>query len=108
MVTHEATPDRATRYRNVKPRTEYEEVTERANAVLDKYEEVFWRQPNVHEFGVSLIEGEDGIYTGEMGIVVYVAERVPDEDLPPEDRIPRVLEGILVQIIEKPAGEILR
>ncbi len=103
--TPEAIPDRATRFRNVRRGT-YGEVSERAIAVQDKYEDLFWRQPNVHGFGVGLIMGEDGIYTGEVGIIVDVTEKVPDECLPLEDRIPPVLEGVPVQIVEGPVLEI--
>ncbi len=103
VVTPEATPDHATRWRNVGPAAR--EEIKRADAVVDKYEDVFWRQPNVHGFGASFVKGEDGIYTGEVHIVIEVTEKVPDEDLTSEDRIPPVLEGIPVQIIESPAQE---
>ncbi len=96
-----ATPDATVRVRNIRT-AEYKEVRNRAEAVLDKYEELIWRQPNVHEFGVEAIEGEDGVYTGEVGITIYVTKKVQDVFLPLQDRIPATLEGIPVQIIEKP------
>ena len=38
-----------------------------------------------------------------LGIKVWVTEKVDQSALPPEDRIPDVLEGVPVQILEQEA-----
>ena len=75
--------------------------TERATAIRPKYEDLFWRQPNVHGVGVGVIEDENGEDTGQTGFVISVTEKVDQSTLPPEDRIPDCLEGIPAQIIEE-------
>ena len=80
----------------------YEAEEERAHAVRGKYDDMFWRQPNVHSVGVGALRTGGGGYIDLIGINIYVTERVCQEDLPPEDRIPEVLEGVPVRIIEEP------
>ena len=79
--------------------------TERATAIRPKYEDLFWRQPNVHGVGVGVIEDENGEDTGQVGFVISVTEKVDQSTLPPEDRIPDCLEGIAVQFLERPRLE---
>ena len=73
---------------------------ELAHEVREKYDDMFWRQPNVYSVGVGVPRGLAGDPTGVVGIVIEVTERVCQEDLPPEDRIPEVLEGVPVFIEE--------
>ena len=99
-----------------KHREEYREVTARAQKLLPKYEDMFWRQPNVWASGIGLFQDENGNYIevpdGEggckmvVGFVISVTEKVDQSALPPEDRIPDMLEGIPVQIIEDPNNRI--
>ena len=90
---------------------EYQETGERAEEILPKYEDLFWRQPNVWSTGIGLFNDKnrnfmrvpDGKGGCKMvvGFTISVTEKVDQNTLPPEDRIPNVLEGIPVQIIEE-------
>ena len=80
----------------------YEADVERAEAIRHKYEDMFWRQPNVHGTGIGIIEDENGNATDRVGFIITVTEKVDQSTLPPEDRIPDCLEGVPVQIEERP------
>ena len=80
----------------------YAEDVERAQAIRHKYDDLFWRQPNVHGVGIGIIETENGEYTDRAGFIIDVTEKVDQSTLPPEDRIPDCLEGVPVQIKEEP------
>ena len=96
---------------NPKHREEYSKVTKRAQAILPKYEDLFWRQPNVNGTGIGFLEDGNGdtikVPDGEggckevIGFIISVSEKVDQSTLPPEDRIPDGLEGIPVQILEE-------
>ncbi len=53
-------------------------------------------------------ENDDFRYTGEVGVIVSVTKKVPQEELPVEDRIPAELEGVPIQIVEEPYPEFLK
>ena len=78
-----------------------------AQAIRYKYDDLFWRQPNVHAVGIGDITDENGEYTDIWGFRIHVTEKVDQNTLPPEDRIPDCLEGVPVQIIEEPMAELL-
>ena len=90
---------------------EYHEISDRAMEILPKYEDLFWRQPTVWSTGIGLFNDKnrnfmrtpDGKGGCKMvvGFKIWVTEKVDQNTLPPEDRIPDVLEGISVQIIEE-------
>ena len=92
----------------------YVEITEHARAILPKYEDMFWRQPNVYVTSIGFHVDEDGydleVPDGEggckrvVGFIIRVTERVNQSTLLPEDRIPSMLEGVPVQIREEPDG----
>lgn len=73
---------------------------ERRHEVRLKYDDMFWRQPNV--FGVSegRFLGENGERLETKGILVKVTKKVDQSTLTPKDRIPECLEGIPVQLRE--------
>ena len=75
--------------------------------VFRKHREKFWRQPNVWGMGPGRIQDENGEETGELGITIYVTKKVPQDQLPPEDRIPDRIGCVRIQIIEKPNNAIL-
>ncbi len=78
------------------------EITdERIHEVRLKYDNLFWRQPNVFGVGEGYFKDENGEWTETSGIIIRVTEKVDQSTLPPEDRIPDCLEGIPVQIIEQ-------
>ena len=78
-----------------------EETVEKARAIRHKYEDLFWRQPNVHGTGIGFIRDASGERTGRVGFIISVTKKVDQNELPPEDRIPDMLEGIEVQIWEE-------
>ena len=90
----------------------YTEITEHARAIRPKYEDLFWRQPNVYATSIGFHVDESGydleIPDGEggckrvVGFVIRVTEKVDKSTLPSEDRIPSMLEGVPVQIREEP------
>ncbi len=67
--------------------------------VAKKYMDVFERQPNFNRVTTSLLNDENGDLTTTRGIVIYVTEKIPDEELPEFDRVPSELEGVLVQFV---------
>ena len=79
-------------------------IKEKAQEIRPKYEPLFWRQPNVWSTAIGIHRDENGClpprYTGVIGFKVYVTKKVDQDTLPPEDRIPDVIEGIPVQILE--------
>ena len=72
------------------------------NPVFEKHLELFERQPNVWTMGPGYILDENGEETGEPGITIKVTEKVPQDQLPAEDRIPDRIECVRIQIIEAP------
>ena len=77
------------------------------NPVHEEYQDLFWRQPNIWRSGPGSIQDENGEETGELGIIIYVTKKVPQDQLPPEDRIPDRIGCVRIQIIEKPNNAIL-
>ena len=80
-------------------------MVDRARAIRHKYDALFWRQPNVHGVGIGRIRDENGQRTGAWGFIIHVTEKVDQSTLPPEDRIPDMLEGVVVEIREEPPLE---
>ncbi len=78
-----------------------------AQAIRHKYEDMFWRQPNVHATGIGDLKDENGEYIGIWGFLIHVTKKVDQNTLPPEDRLPDCLEGVPVQIIEEPMAELI-
>ena len=75
--------------------------------VFEKHREKFWRQPNIWGSGPASLLDENGEETEEFGITIYVTKKVPQDQLPPEDRIPDRIGCVRIQIIEKPNNAIL-
>ena len=61
---------------------------------------LFRRQPNVWGVGEGIFSNENGERLDTIGIIVIVTEKVDQDTLPPEDRIPGCLNGVPVQIEE--------
>ncbi len=77
-------------------------MSRHANEVWWEYHSLFRRQPNVIWHGQILLRYEGVHPPGTVGISVHVTEKVDQEALPPEDRIPDCLEGVPIQVIEAP------
>ena len=76
------------------------EAVQKARAIRHKYDAMFWRHPNVHAVGIGNTRDENGEKTGKWGFVIHVTKKVDQRTLPPEDRIPGCLEGVLTEIRE--------
>ena len=68
--------------------------------VWDRYRNLFWRQPNVVGVLDGYVTDENGEWTDTWGIIIRVSEKVDQDTLPPEDRIPQCLRGVPIQIRE--------
>ena len=77
---------------------------ERIEAIVDKYEDLFRRQPGLNGYGVVSVSDENGQPTDKMVIEILVTKKVDQSTLPPEDRIPDCLEGVPVVFREGPGG----
>jgi hypothetical protein len=65
----------------------------RAAEVIARHESALMRRANV----VAIAEGQN---RGETNIIVYVARKVPREQLAEDDLLPPELEGIPVDVVE--------
>ena len=82
--------------------------SEEAQEVRLKYDDLFWRQPNVVSVGIgriSCVRTEGGLPV--IGIKIRVTEKVDQGTLPEDDRIPDVIEGVPVEIYEGAPFEFL-
>jgi hypothetical protein len=67
--------------------------------IKTRYEDELLAKPNVVGIGVGMKVKEDQ-QTQEMALIVMVTQKVPASELAPEDRIPREVEGIPVDVKE--------
>lgn len=74
-----------------------QEAIARAQAVKAKYERELMRKRNVVGVGVGLRE-RAGQTTNEVCIVVSVQEKLPPDQLTPQDVIPTQLDGVPVDV----------
>ncbi|MCB9453206.1 MAG: hypothetical protein H6672_17375 [Anaerolineaceae bacterium] len=72
-------------------------------AVQAQYSDELMQKPNVVGVAVGLVQ-RGGASTGEVGLVVLVSRKIPDDLLDEADRIPSELDGIRVDVQE--VGEI--
>jgi hypothetical protein len=61
--------------------------------------------PGVHAVGVGGKE-TGGEPTGELAICVFVVDKRPLSDIPPEERIPPEIEGVKTDVVQEPVPEI--
>jgi len=71
----------------------------RITAVQAKHADALMRKKNVVGVAVGLVQ-RDGEYTQEVALVVMVEQKVPLDQLAPEDRIPSELDGVPVDVQE--------
>ena len=73
----------------------------KAREIRPKYDDLFWRQPNVIAVSIGLltclppIDGRPPV-----GFKIRVTKKVDQSTLPAEDRIPEMIEGVPVQLSE--------
>jgi hypothetical protein len=70
---------------------------EQAQAVKRAHEAELLRKANVVGVGVGL-RHQGGERTDEIAIVVMVRQKMPHHELSPEDRIPRAIDGVPVDV----------
>ena len=75
------------------------QLSQHINDVYNRYADELMSKAYVVGVGIGIAH-KDGESTGEPAIVVLVEKKVPQEGLDPEDRIPSVIEGILVDVQE--------
>ena len=63
-------------------------------AVQARHQQELLRLPNVV-----------GVATGESGRLVLVSRKVPESELAPDERLPREIEGVPVDVVETGAIE---
>lgn len=76
-----------------------EEAQRRAEAVWRAHRSELLSKPNVVGVGVGLRE-RGGSRTDEVALVVLVRRKVPDHQLAPQDQLPRVLDGVPIDVQE--------
>ena len=76
-----------------------EDKTERAKAVQEKYNDELMSKPHVVGTAVGL-RTRQGQYTTEVAVVVMVSQKVPEDQIAPEDKLPKELDGVPVDVQE--------
>jgi hypothetical protein len=76
-----------------------DESMARATLVQTKYTDELLRKEHVMGVAVGLAK-EGGVYTSDICLVVMVDQKVPPEQLAPEDVIPTTLDGVRVDVQE--------
>ncbi len=76
-----------------------DEQTARATLVQTKYIDMLLKIPHVIGVAVGLVK-KDGVYTGVVGVVVMVDQKVPADSLTPQELIPNQLDGVPVDVQE--------
>jgi len=65
--------------------------------VQAKYIDMLMSKPNV--IGVALGNvRENGVMLDEKGLIVLVQQKLPEQQIPPKDRIPHELDGVRVDV----------
>lgn len=76
-----------------------DEKTAKAQLVQKKYTEMLLKIPHVMGVAVGL-EKKDGMYTGDVCLVVMVDKKRSTGELAPSDVIPKELDGVKVDVQE--------
>ncbi len=76
-----------------------DEKTAKAQLVQKKYTEMLLKIPHVMGVAVGL-EKTNGVYTGDVCLVVMVDKKRPTDTLAPSDVIPKELDGMKVDVQE--------
>ena len=76
-----------------------DEKTAKATLVQKKYTEMLLKIPHVMGVAVGL-EKKNGVYTGDVCLVVMVDKKRPANELAPQDQIPSELDGVHVDVQE--------
>lgn len=80
-----------------------EQLMARITAIQAQYTDQLMQKANVVGIAAGLVQ-RGGQATGEIGLVVLVTTKVPEDELAAEDLIPPEIEGVPVDVQE--VGEI--
>lgn len=72
---------------------------QRAAEVKERYESELLAKENVVGVGVG-IRKRQGVYTGEVALIVMVRRKLPRAEVPEGDLLPEEIEGIPVDVQE--------
>jgi hypothetical protein len=75
----------------------------RVRAIKNAYTKELMEKANVVGVGIGLRQ-QGSVRTGEVALVVMVSQKVPSDQLSPDDVIPEEIEGVPVDVQE--VGEI--
>lgn len=70
-----------------------------AAEVKARYEQSLLAKKNVVGVGIG-IRKREGIYTGEVALIVMVRKKFPSAEVPVEDMLPEEIEGVPVDVQE--------
>jgi hypothetical protein len=76
-----------------------DDTTSRLTQIQARYTDMLMSKHNVIGVGIGYRK-QHGEFIQQPCLVVMVTEKIPSEELPPEDRIPTELEGIPVDVQE--------
>lgn len=76
---------------------EQDEQMQKIASVQARYSEELLAKPHVVGLGIGLAQ-RGGQYTDELALIVMVDEKVPADQLAPEERIPGELDGVPVDV----------
>ena len=76
-----------------------DEKTAKATLVQKKYTEMLLKISHVMGVAVGM-EKKNGVYTGDVCLVVLVDKKRPAADLAPQDQIPTELDGVHIDVQE--------
>ncbi len=76
---------------------------EEVRNVKEKYESELMKRSGVTGCGIGY-KYVDGKKTNELCIICYVKEKIPEKKLKKKDMIPKIMEGISIDVVE--SGEI--
>ena len=77
--------------------TDPQALTEQARAVKAAHQDNLMRKANVVGVGVG-VRQRDGDYTNEIALIVFVRQKVPRELIAREDRVPKAIDGVPVDV----------
>jgi hypothetical protein len=76
-----------------------DEKMAQVTSIQERYQNYLLNIPHVVGIGIGFATME-GQLTQELSLVVMVDQKLPDEALPPEYRIPKEIEGVRVDVQE--------
>ncbi len=74
-------------------------IYEKLTKVQEKYAQALMEKANVVAVGIGLKQ-ENGQYTETPALVVMVSKKMPMTSLSANDRIPKTIDGVIVDVVE--------